>query len=213
MNPSPAFQLYPQDFLVGTADMDLTQVGAYIRLLCYQWAKGGLPNDPQKLASMVGCGGNAMALPLDKFRICEDGMLRNDKLERVRLEQDEYRKKQAENARKRWVGSATALPTDMPNACSSPSPSPSPSSVSSKFREPTPQEVEEYARSIQFNLDGEYFLDYQRTRGWKLKSGVAVKDWRACVRTWKTLESKRNGSQPKEIRPSYDEYQAAKGDK
>jgi hypothetical protein len=50
-------------------------------------------------------------------------------METEREKQDQYRQKQTDNAKKRWVGNATAYPTalpvDMPNVCS-PSPSPSP---------------------------------------------------------------------------------------
>jgi hypothetical protein len=38
----PAFLFYYQDFLVGTDDMDLQTVGAYIRCLCHQASKGAL---------------------------------------------------------------------------------------------------------------------------------------------------------------------------
>ena len=149
MKPPPAFQLYAQDFLVGTADMTAEEVGAYIRLLCYQWVKDGLPNDPAKLAVLAGCHGNASAMPLHKFGTCQDGMLRNPRLEQIRKANAEYREKQAENGKKRWdhskeVGSAmaslsggnakpvpTLMPEGMPNACSSSSSSSSSSIISS----------------------------------------------------------------------------------
>jgi uncharacterized protein YdaU (DUF1376 family) len=132
MSTPPAFQFYPQDFLVGTADMTPEEVGAYIRLLCYQWAKGSLPNDQAKCAAMAASHGNAIASIWHKFGIGEDGRMRNERLELVRLEQDQYRSKQSENAKKRWVGNATAMPPHshgnanghakaMPEACPSPS--------------------------------------------------------------------------------------------
>ena len=52
------------------------------------------------------------------------------------------------------------------------------------FVKPTPDEVTAYAKSISFNLDGQYFCDYQEARGWRLKTGH-IKDWKAVVRTWK----------------------------
>ena len=54
------------------------------------------------------------------------------------------------------------------------------------FVRPTPQDVEEYSKSIGFALDGNAFCDYYEARGWKYKGGVAMKDWKAAVRTWKT---------------------------
>lgn len=101
MKPSPAFQLYAQDFLVGTADLTAEETGAYIRLLCYQWVKHGLPKDDRKLMQLSGITdayvlGNVLA----KFRLCEDEIYRNDRLESVRLKQDEYRSKQSKNGQK-----------------------------------------------------------------------------------------------------------------
>lgn len=126
---APAFQFYPDSFLLGTALFSCEEAGAYIRLLCYQWDAGHLPNDNDKLANLARCGGNAVASIRHKFRICEDGHLRNDRLEKERQKQADYRAKQSENAAKRWVGNAkphaVAMPTHMPNVCS-PSPSPSP---------------------------------------------------------------------------------------
>lgn len=101
MKPSPAFQFYPQDFLVGTADMTAEEVGGYIRLLCYQWAKGSLPNDDKKLSQLSGISdGLSLGNVSVKFRLCEDGLKRNDRLELIRLEQEEYRKKQSNNGSK-----------------------------------------------------------------------------------------------------------------
>jgi len=53
------------------------------------------------------------------------------------------------------------------------------------FRPPTPIEVGEYAESIDFTLDGSVFCDYYESQGWKKNNGQPVKDWKACVRTWK----------------------------
>lgn len=115
----PAFQFYADRFMSGTSDMSNAEVGAYIRLLCQQWTKGGLPNDPDRLSIMAG------AMPvlslghvLAKFKLCPDGMLRNPVMEQIRQEQDEYRRKQSEKgfagASKRW-GNGTGNGTG--NAC------------------------------------------------------------------------------------------------
>ena len=57
-----------------------------------------------------------------------------------------------------------------------------------KFTKPTPKEVSDYAKEINFNLDGEYFCDWNDARGW-LVSKNPMKDWKAAVRTLK-----RNGN-------------------
>lgn len=52
------------------------------------------------------------------------------------------------------------------------------------FNKPTPEEVNIYAKSIDFNLDGEYFCDWNDARGWSYGKNK-IKDWKAVVRTWK----------------------------
>lgn len=61
---------------------------------------------------------------------------------------------------------------------------------SKTFARPSPEEVTSYGREIGFFVDGGYFCDYYEARGWKTTSGP-VKDWKACVRTWKANEQKR----------------------
>lgn len=45
MAKDPAFLFYYQDFLVGTSFMTLEETGAYIKLLCFQAAKGHLSEE------------------------------------------------------------------------------------------------------------------------------------------------------------------------
>jgi hypothetical protein len=55
-----------------------------------------------------------------------------------------------------------------------------------KFVKPTAQEVTDYAQTLSFALDGQKFVDHYEARGWQFKNGQPVKDWKACVRTWKS---------------------------
>lgn len=48
MAKDPAFLFYYQDFLVGTDEFDNEEVGAYIRCLCFQAAKGGISEKHMK---------------------------------------------------------------------------------------------------------------------------------------------------------------------
>jgi len=89
----PAFQFYPQDFLVGTAMFSQEEVGAYIRLLAFQWEHNGLPEKLSMLMNLAG--GEVSELVLSKFPVWEDGRRRNLKLEQIRQEQIEYSKKQS----------------------------------------------------------------------------------------------------------------------
>ena len=54
MHKDPAFLFYPKDWLSGTSDMMLDEKGAYIDLLAQQHQHRVLPDDPARLARMVG---------------------------------------------------------------------------------------------------------------------------------------------------------------
>lgn len=51
-----AFQFYPSDFLMDEKVMVMTnqQVGIYIKMICFCWQGGSLPNDADKIARMCG---------------------------------------------------------------------------------------------------------------------------------------------------------------
>lgn len=97
MKSSPAFQFYVRDFLVSTALLTPSDVGCLIRLLCYQWDMGSLPDSVEKITLLAGARPSDEVL--DKFPVCDDGMLRNQRLESVRDTQISYRNSRAKNAK------------------------------------------------------------------------------------------------------------------
>lgn len=146
-NRAPAFQLYADDFIAGTADMTAEEVGGFIRLLCHQWSHGSIPADQDRAARIAGLiGSPCVGYVLAKFSPCDGHTLKNARLEKIREEQQAFRAKQAaaglNGAKKRWekwpndgdpngdpngVAIATPMATTMATAWpddSSPSPSP-----------------------------------------------------------------------------------------
>ena len=139
---SPAFQFYADDFLAGVADMSQEEVGAYILLLCQQWNRGAIPSDADRQNRLAK--GPVSPYVLEKFKPGADGMLRNERLEIVRKEQNDFREAKSQAGRKgndkRWeshrksiaVGSHSdepAIDLRIPNHIAnhrSPSPSPTP---------------------------------------------------------------------------------------
>lgn len=98
MNPpikrrAPAFPLYADDFIGGTVDMAPEEVGAYIRLLCYQWNRGSIPVDHAVQVRLAG--GCVSAAVLAKFSVGEDGNLRNERLEAVRAQKEKFHNDQS----------------------------------------------------------------------------------------------------------------------
>lgn len=66
--------------------------------------------------------------------------------------------------------------------------------MSNRFKKPTPKEVEDYALSRGFPLDGEEFCDFYASKGWVVGKSP-MKDWRAAVRTWERTWRKRKNSE------------------
>ena len=97
----PAFRFYADDFLAGTLDLSQADVGAYVRLLCHQWNRGSIPVEPEKQHRLAG--GSVSVDVLAKFRVWEDGMLRNDRLESERAQQDQFRAIQSEKGKKSGI--------------------------------------------------------------------------------------------------------------
>ena len=59
-------------------------------------------------------------------------------------------------------------------------------------RKPSLEEVAEYCRERENQVDAEEFVDYYEANGWKVGKNP-MKDWKAAVRTW---EHKRNAEKP-----------------
>ena len=100
MKTSPYIPFYPADFLVGTMFMTAEEVGAYMRLLCFQWQQGGLPQEEDKLSRIAGTPARKLTLVLSKFDLYEDGTLKNGRMEQERLKVEATRETKSKNGAK-----------------------------------------------------------------------------------------------------------------
>lgn len=62
-----------------------------------------------------------------------------------------------------------------------------------RFRAPSLEEVTEYCRQRNNNVDPQFFIDFYQSRGWKYNN-TSIKDWKACVRTWEKREKEQQQS-------------------
>jgi len=102
MNKPPAFQFYPADFMIGIMGMSDDETGVYIKMLCAQWLHGSLPNCKKTIKKMINSRKVPSEMVMRKFAICDDGFLRNERMERVREKQKSFVDTRIENANKRW---------------------------------------------------------------------------------------------------------------
>lgn len=88
----PWFPMYANDFALSTATMSPSCVGSYIRLLCYAWNSGGIPND-YEICSRIAVG----MTPTDwneirrRFELVSDPDTAIEKLINPRMERERER--------------------------------------------------------------------------------------------------------------------------
>lgn len=125
----PAFQFYAGDFLQGTAEMTLEELGLYIRLLCHQWIAGSIPSDPDRASSLahttIEVFNRVWAVVGEKFHLGPDGRLRNLRLEGTRESQRRWREGQIESGRKGGQAAQKARREASNNPSNNPSSDPS----------------------------------------------------------------------------------------
>ena len=66
-----------------------------------------------------------------------------------------------------------------------------PKDKTTKFKKPTIEEVQNYCKERNNNINAESFIDYYEANGWKVGRN-SMKDWKAAVRTWEKRETKTN---------------------
>lgn len=129
-------------------------------------------------------------------------------------------RKNRENAQRRWNNDEDAIESDGMRlhaiACDACQQNENESSETNPpkriiFSPPTLADVSEYIRERGCRIDPGEFIDFYQARGWQLKAGVKMKDWKAAVRTWERkrgewnrgLYNSRNGDQAPGQRSEY----------
>lgn len=89
------------------------EIGQYMRLLCFQHQHGHF----DAVAMQRLCGGNPAALVRAKFKVDENGLFFNERLDNEVIKRKTHSEKQKQNANMRWhkSGNATAMPLENEN--------------------------------------------------------------------------------------------------
>lgn len=205
MGKAPAFSLYAADFYMDTNSWTTAQVGAYFRLLMYEWVNGPLPADNASRARIAGTDPRNMqkmwsAVIAKKFTTDDAGMYVNKRLEETRQKQKEYQEKQSvkgkKAAEKRWhedvtVGITQAQPEDSSSSSSSSSIKEKKISKKNIFIKPDIADVEAYCAERNNGINAKVFIDHYESNGWRVGKNP-MRDWKASVRTWEHNNGTRN---------------------
>lgn len=65
---------------------------------------------------------------------------------------------------------------------------------SRRFTPPTPQEVSEYCKEKNYNIDPDRFVDFYTAKNWMIGKNK-MKDWKAAVRSWNSRNKAENKQQ------------------
>lgn len=107
-------------------------------------------------------------MPLERvaFRFMKGQVDRNDEISAVRSKAGSRKQEQTEE-----------------NATSENKPKQTETKRSKNFVKPTLEEVTNYCLERKNSIDPQNFLDFYESKGWKV-GNQAMKDWKACIRTW-----------------------------
>lgn len=195
--------LFCDDLIASTVDMTPSSFGAYMRLLCYAWTRGGVPNDEQACGRIAGgfAKGDWKAIR-QRFILLDEGKeterLSHQRLELERAAVAEMKEAKSragqDGARKRWAGRLSKNDEWQNDGRPIPVPMAEPCDGNSKAIAPTPNpslEAErQYARaggdppvSLRNGKQPDPHADEEfRRPGW------AHDEWSKIVHAWNVTE-------------------------
>lgn len=98
----PWFPLYANDLALSTATMTPSCLGSYIRLLCYAWSAGGIPNDYEICSRIaVGMTPSEWNEIRSRFELVAEPDSAVEKLINPRMERERHRTAVIRESRKR----------------------------------------------------------------------------------------------------------------
>lgn len=193
-------------------DMPLSTQALYFHL-SMRADDDGFINNPRKIQRMVGCADDDLRVLIAKNFIIpfDSGIvvikhwrihnyLRSDRYKPTVYADEKAMLTVKENNAYTLTGIPTGIPNGIPNGyqCETQyrlgedrlGKDSTGEEKRKRFTPPTVEEVAEYCKERNNKIDPQHFVDYYAARGWELKPGQKVKDWRACIRTWEQRESK-----------------------
>ena len=70
------------------------------------------------------------------------------------------------------------------------------SNKKARFKKPSVDDIVDYCKDRNNNIDAEAFIDFYESKDWKIGKNK-MKDWKAAVRTWERRETKKPKSMSK----------------
>jgi hypothetical protein len=160
----PAFLFYPADFLIGTYLMSYEDRGKYITILSIMHQQGRLSE--KAITTLVGDFTDELR---SKFKVDENGLLYNERLNEECEKRSKYTKGRLKNL---GVHMGDHIENENRNI--------------NRERNIIPPPIEllkKYCKDRKNGIEPQIFLDFYESKGW-LIGKTRMKDWQAAVRTW-----------------------------
>ena len=165
--------------------MTLEEIGAYIKLLCFQAAKGSLPEEsilkkvPRPIWEAICC----------KFEKDANGYYNK------RLRNEIVRRRLYTQSRRKNLHMDNHMDEHMEGICQShmetetetENKDVTKNKRSLIFIKPTIEDISNYCKERHNNIDPQAFIDFYASKGWMIGKNK-MKDWRAAVRTWEVRD-------------------------
>jgi uncharacterized protein YdaU (DUF1376 family) len=173
----PAFQFYAKDFLVGTMEMSLLEIGAYAKLLAWSWDNGPVPADERKRAMILGITERSLRSLWDgianKWASTPAGYV-NERLERQRTLLAEFTERQSQRgsagAAERWRKHGSSMAQAVTQA------QPDDGSAVCSLQSPRDQDPDPTPRAERATYPAD-FDNFWRAYPNKTGKGAALKAW------------------------------------
>jgi hypothetical protein len=193
MAKDPAFLFYPGDFNDGTQDFTNEEVGAYIRLLLFQFSQGHLSID--RIKRKLGRDFEALwPMLAGKFILDNEGLYFNQRLETEQFKRKAFSESRRKNINTRYekeVNNISATYVEhMENENRNRNKDEIKKEVKPKFQKPEIPEIVGYliakhpeASTVNIQALSEKFWNHYENKDWKAGKNK-MKDWRLAFTQW-----------------------------
>lgn len=179
---NPAVLFYTSDFITGTMFMSNEEVGAYIRCLCMQHQKGHLSNDEM----LQICGDKLLEKVSSKFKKDSKGFYYNKRMDEEIEKRENYSKSRANNrkSKKTYEKDMKKISKTYEEHMENENENINENENNKRFTKPTLEDIQEYCKSRNNNIDPYKFYEYYETNNWKDKDNKQIKNWKQKIITW-----------------------------
>lgn len=190
-------RMFSLDIIDTDSFMDMPQSSRLLYYeLCMRADDDGFVASPKKIMRMVGCGEDDFKVLISKQFVIpfETGIvvIKHWKIHNY-IQSDRYKETIYQKEKEQLTQDKTGMYTFCIQDGYTGKVRIGKDSIGKSNREskkPTLEQIEEYCKSRNNNVDAKAFFDYYEANDWKDKDGKQVKSWKQKVITWETHEKK-----------------------